>query len=125
MLKFYQKSRLKRLLYSPIVLLPFALLLLFLASGVWNVYSKEREARERRDRKVAELAELEQRATALETEIEKLSSERGREAEVREKFEVAREGERVIVIVEPEENGAEASPEEERTWWQKILDWLR
>ena len=91
MSNFHQKRKLKRFLYSPIVLVPLALIVFFLGMSVYSVYTKERETRVRRDKQMAELKMLEARAGALRSEIEKLSTERGREAEIRGKFEVAKE----------------------------------
>lgn len=124
MLEFYKRRRLKRYLYSPLVLVPLGFVVVWAAFGVWDVYTKERETREKRAERTEELHALEARASALQEEIDALSTERGREAEVRERFEVAREGEQVIVIVDPKEEPAEEAPPPEKSWWQKILDWF-
>jgi len=59
---------------------------------------------------------------ALQEQVDYLSNERGIEAEMRRQFDVALEGEQVVVIVEPEA-GPEIQPmststEEEAAWYE-------
>lgn len=68
--------------------------------GVWGVYQKEHQARINKHRRLAHLEELKAMQGALKEEIDQLSTGRGIDEEIRQKFEVAKEGERVIVIVE-------------------------
>ncbi|HEY4502205.1 MAG TPA: septum formation initiator family protein [Candidatus Paceibacterota bacterium] len=124
MTNFHQKRKLKRFLYSPIVLIPLALVVFFLGVSVSNVYKKEQETRIRRDKQTAELRALEVRAEALQAELEKLSSERGVESEIRSKFEVAKENEHVIVIVDPEQETEDTAPPSAVPFWQKVLNWF-
>jgi len=124
MSNFHQKRKLKRFLYSPIVLVPLALIVFFLGMSVYSVYTKERETRVRRDKQMAELKMLEARAGALRSEIEKLSTERGREAEIRGKFEVAKEKEHVIVIVDREKEEGETTSPQKPGFWQRIFSWF-
>lgn len=124
MLEFYKKRQFSRFFHSPFFLVPFALLLLWFMGGVWGVHTKEHETRAKRIESAAELEALEQRATALEAEIDKLSTPRGQEEEIRQKFEVAREGEEVIVILDPEEEEVVEEEVEEPSLWQKILNWF-
>ncbi len=59
-----------------------------------------------------ELEALETRATTLKEEIANLQNGRGLEAEMRNRFDVAKSGEQVIVIVE-EDGSNTASPNQE------------
>ncbi|MDP2598582.1 MAG: hypothetical protein Q8P49_02005 [Candidatus Liptonbacteria bacterium] len=103
MLDFRERSRLRRALYAK----PTLILLAVLATGVmhaaFSMYQKGQEASTRREKAVAELRELEMREKELSEDISLLSTERGVEAEIRERFMVAKEGEKVIIIAEPEE----------------------
>jgi len=59
---------------------------------------------------------------SLQEQVEYLSNERGIEAEMRRQFDVALEGEQVVVIVEPEA-GLDIQPlatstPEETAWYQ-------
>ncbi len=97
---FDEKRRLKRFLYSWPALLFLVGMVGWLASGVWGIYAKERLTRATLESRQEELAEVEGRERELATSINELKTPRGVEKELREKFEVARPGEGVLVIVE-------------------------
>lgn len=104
MLEFYEKRKLKRLLYSRPALVLVGLVAFFMLFPTWNAYSNMQETFEKRASAEDELAELLVRESELQTEIDRLTTEQGIEAEIRRKFEVGRAGEQLIVIVgEPEE----------------------
>lgn len=79
----------------------------------------------------AEFAALQARHDALETEVQYLADERSLEAEVRKHFDVAREGESVVIIVdEDNESGSVAGAAtstalnpETHPWWQFWRVW--
>lgn len=80
----------------------FILILLvgFLGVTVFELLGKERDAALRRAEAVRELEEIEQREVALNTDLAILSTSRGQEALVRSTFDVAKEGEEVIVVLD-------------------------
>lgn len=90
----------KQWLYSWPSLLVLLIISGFLIHGVWEVYQQERQTRVNKNQRLAHLEELEDRKEALEEEIARLGTARGVEEEIRQKFEVAKAGEAVIVIVE-------------------------
>ena len=57
---------------------------------------------EKREGLSASLGELEERASTLESDIERLDDPRGIETELRSRYEIAGEGEEVFVFVEEE-----------------------
>ena len=101
MLEFHERRRLKQFLYSKGMLAALAVAVVLLGNASFNIYQKEREAVARRAEREVELADLNARSAVLAEEIERLSTARGVEEEVRRKFEVAGEGERLIILVEP------------------------
>ena len=105
MLDFHEKRKMRNLVYSKVVLF-FLLMIIFLLSySVWGIYQKERETQIRKTQRAQVLTEVKERERVLEEEIERLSTQRGVEEEIRSKFDVARVGERILVIVDaPEEN---------------------
>ena len=111
MFDFYERRRIKQWLYSWPFLIVLIITSIFLAHGVWGVYQQERLTRVIKNQRLTHLEELEIREDALQEEINRLNTERGIEEEIRQKFEVAKEGEGVIVIVEPPLNGSEADKE--------------
>lgn len=85
------------------------------------MYDKERETGLITAQKQAILDELKSREASLTAELDRLKTVRGIEQELREKYEVAKEGEKVIVLVEPPKVAA-AVAEEGGFWhWLKNL----
>lgn len=98
------------------------LLLIFVAlaaRAVWGVYAKERESLELRKRAEADLSELQLREANLRADIAALKTDRGLEAAIREEYGMGREGEQLVVIVDP----PEPAPREEDPWPFKALRW--
>lgn len=89
-----------RKLYSKPVLVILAILIVFIAKGTWGVYQKEIESRKNVAMVMNELESLEQRKVFLEAETEKLNSEEGKEEVIRQKYQVSKDGERVLVVVD-------------------------
>jgi cell division protein FtsB len=88
---------------------PLAYIILLLLAGlfVWNTigaYRKSRVAESRMVSALEENARLQDQKTKLTNELENANTDFGREKALREKFNVVKAGEQVIVLV-PEENG--------------------
>ncbi len=78
------------------------------------------EMAERRELEEATVETLQKRKDDLEKQVQYLSDERGIEAEMRRQFDVALEGEQVVVIVDPPEpeSSEQIVPEEEPAWYE-------
>lgn len=103
MFDFYQKRKLKTVLtsrYTQGAILVFALTVAWSAFTRFQIAS---EMAERREYMENERIELQERKDTLEEKVDYLSDERGIEAEMRRQFDIAKDGEQVVIIVEPEE----------------------
>ncbi len=127
-LDFRERSQVRRALYSIPMMGVILILLVIAVQGAWGMYEKHLDARGKESQVREELAALNAREAELRTDIEQLSSERGIEAEIRERFMVAKEGEQVIVLTDEQAAATEVpsvtvpdSIEEKKG----ILDWLR
>jgi len=74
-----------------------------------------------------ELAEVEARNAMLEANIARLNNPREIEEELRKRYDVGREGEEVVVLVEEEEKPHDTTPTDQqeksvRPWWH-MLHW--
>jgi cell division protein FtsB len=110
MFDFHQKRKLRSILNSPIT--QGVLLFLVFMAG-WSAYVRFDIAMEMRERRIQEELQataLEARKETLEKQVEYLSSERGIEAEMRRQFDVALPGEKVVVIVNEENEEAAVKP---------------
>lgn len=105
----------------------FALLAMCLYVG-WSVferYTVEREMAARRGGLESEYFELQERRDSLFEKVDYLKGDSGRESEIRKHFDVAHEGEQVVIIVDdtPDETASFVdgiSPEANTgtPWWQ-------
>lgn len=97
-----QKKTAKRKKYSKTLLLIMTLALVLLIKGVFSVYSKEQESQSEIDRIQSQKAELQKRYENITEQSDALKSDTGVESEIRNKFDVLKQGEGVIVIVDKE-----------------------
>lgn len=124
-----QKQPWKRVLHSRITPFVLAAACLFLAVSVYERYTIEREMAARRIEAEIEREEMRERKHELETKVEYLTAEYGVEAEMRKNFDVAKEGERVVIIVENEDSGIdpltsdEPVEAEEEGFWARMMPW--
>ena len=121
MFDFYEKRKMRNVLYSKPVLVLLGVVVLLFIYSVWGAYQKETETKEKWKAREEVLTELEGRESELEEEIDRLNTEKGIEAEIRSKFEVAKEGEEVIVIVEPPEEEVSSAPREEKGFFKRLF----
>ena len=121
----------RAVLTSKITLALVLVACLALSFSVYDRYVIERKMAERRVQKEQELQALEVRKNELEEKVEYLKDDRGVESEVRRHFDVAREGEQVIVLVESESKTKNFSStsfstkveKEEGGFWDWLLFW--
>jgi cell division protein FtsB len=121
MKKFEAKKQIKSRIYSRTTLIILLFVIILLVKGVFTLYLRNKESVEVRDGAQARLRDLERRRESLSLEIEKLNKNEGIEEEIREKFNVAKPGEKVVIIV-PEEEVATTAPKQGffSNLWHKI-----
>ena len=105
MFDFHQKRKMRTVFTSRITQ-GILLVLSFLV--MWSAYDRYLIARDMADKRSAEESEvldLEERRATLGAEVEYLSNERGIEAEMRRQFDIARDGEQVVIILEDDDLG--------------------
>ncbi len=110
MFDFYQKRKLRTVMNS--VYVQGFLMLLVLTVG-WSAYVRYDIAMEmsgRREQAEEKAVDLQAKWEDLDKEVKYLSSDRGIEAERRRQFDMALEGEQVVVIVEKDKDEIEIMP---------------
>ncbi|MCA9363876.1 hypothetical protein KC727_01500 [Candidatus Kaiserbacteria bacterium] len=110
MFDFYEKRKLRNILYSKWVVALLVLFIVLLAISTFRRFSVEREMAEKRFQKEQELELLKQRAALLEEKVGHMQNERGVEEELRQRFDVAKEGEQVIILLDNGKSSEAASP---------------
>lgn len=119
MREFEQKKIIRKTIYSRIVAFFLLIILFFLLRGTYYVYKKSVESRHQLDVVQKKVAELEENKEKLWEEIEDLKSPVGQEAEVRSRYSLAKEDERVIMIIDEE---VEVIEIEEASFMESIWD---
>ena len=121
MLRPGEKRTLQRLLFGKVALIVLLIILVFTVRGAWSVYERSEYARESRTHAERELAELEAREHVLSEELQRLQTPRGVEEEIRQKFDVGREGEQLIVLIDAPEPAAPAQ-NLQPTLWERLAE---
>ena len=121
MLEFQEKRKLRQFMYSKPVLIGLLLVIAVVGKSTWSVYQKARESAANLQEAQKQLQVVADRQSALQAQVERLSTKRGIEEEVRSKFQVAKKGEEVAVIVSvtPEASGTPAV-EEQPGFWARV-----
>lgn len=95
--------------------------------SVYERFKVEREMSFRLENKKTELADLEKKAQAIESQVTHLQNERGIEEELRTRFNVAKKGEEIVVLLEDktlntkEATGTPGQQERKASFFQKIF----
>ena len=100
LLEFYEKRKLRRIIYSKTAVVFSIVVFALLVFPTWSAYSKMRVSAEKKTEVEREVAALRGRMELLESEIQRLSTPEGIEEELRKKFDVGREGEEIYVLIE-------------------------
>jgi cell division protein FtsB len=133
MLDFHEKRKIRSYIYSPVVVIVLVILSVILSVSVFERFKVEREMAERRAETEERLEELRLRAAALEGKVEHLENDRGIEEEIRTRFDVAKEGEQVVIIVDESEDGVPleelsrppgSGSEDEEGWFRRFIPWF-
>lgn len=119
MREFQEKHQFRKRLYSKTMLIILFIFIILIARGVLNVYAKEKASRAELDRIQKEQLTVQDRYNSVAQNSERLKTEEGIEAEIRGKFDVAKTGEGVIVIVDRE---VPKPIEEKKGVFRKIWD---
>jgi len=114
------KKRKQSLLYTPIGIGFLAAVLLYLGYSVYGVYTKWSDAHGKLVEAQAAYEATVARHDAITDDLQTLSTDRGKEEIIREKFNVVKEGEGVVVLPNSESAQAEAAakPKDKKSFWQ-------
>ena len=86
--------------YSPLVAVALVVVVILSGLSVVRAYLKQHDALEMKNQYVKELQQVNDKQADLSHKIDTLSTERGLEAEVRERYRVVRPGEQLVIVVD-------------------------
>ncbi len=100
MFDFHEKRKIRSVLYSKTVIFVIFALAILMSFSVYNRYSVAGDMRKKLEDKRAELDAMKLRAQTLDSKVQYLENERGIEEELRNRFDVAKEGEQVVILLD-------------------------
>lgn len=95
--------------------------LLFLANSNWKLYKKRGAIENQIAVLQNEVAELEQKNEELQSDIAEAQTPEYLERVARERLNLKKPGEEVVAVVIPESQET-VSQEQEKSWWEKLLE---
>lgn len=127
MRELQQRQKFKRRLYSTPALLALLVVTILIARGTYSVWQKKVSSQAYVTSLEAKVAELNTEEVDVTQNMASLGTESGIEKEVKEKYNVAKEGEHVVILVDPTPTTTqEVGPEKSwfRRAWSAIISAL-
>ncbi|RJQ31299.1 hypothetical protein C4572_02600 [Candidatus Parcubacteria bacterium] len=119
MREFQEKKKFKRILYSKWVFIGLAVVLGLLLFSTFKVYRTSKRSLAKNEDIKRQLAEMEIRKNEMEERISVLESDSGREEEIRRRFNVAKPGEKMLVILDKTGQDVKISEEEKAGFFSR------
>lgn len=124
MLEFQQKRQVKKFIYSKISIFFLSILVIFVGYSTYDLYKKSKISKEGYNKVKGEYTNLSDRKVVLESEIGRLKSDIGIEEEIRSKFNVAKPGETVVIVVDGTNTNKTESGSDSKKFWE-FWNWFR
>lgn len=96
-------------------------LIIFAGQAIFNIYDRYQDSRASLALVEKELAAIENKKAELEKTTAELKTEEGIKKEIRQKYQVAQDGEQLIVIINNEQKKPVETPEKTIGIWQFIV----
>jgi len=113
-----------RFWHSPLMLLIILCFLIFFGYKIVDLILKEKETSNRRELILDRINELKDQKSNLEKDISRLDTDEGKEQIIREKYQVAREGEKVVNIIDEHQGDNVKSTKENHGFWNWLKSFL-
>ena len=104
--------------HSPLILAVLFAVLVIFAYNMVGLVRRERETNKNKVLELNKIEELRSRQASLSSDIDKLKTDRGVEDTIRDKFQVAKPGEQMVVIVD-DKSADDSNPPlpEDHSFW--------
>lgn len=120
MFDFQQKRKLRSVAYNRVTLIILAIFVLLSVRSVWTVYQKQRESAVFEAQAEERLNTLVAQQNELHGDITRLSTPEGVETEIRSKFNVVKNKENMVIIVD--DTATTTNVNMQKSLWQKFLN---
>ncbi len=122
----FKKKKQYNFWYAPLTLILFLGLLIFSAFRVVNLTKKERETVKQKDLALDNIQALRNRENILTQDIAKMHTKEGIESIIREKYQVVKQGEKMIIIVNNnEETSSKTKTLVKYSFWNWIINFFK
>lgn len=111
--------------HSPIALIIFFGILVLFGYKIIDLIEKNLETSNKKELILEKIDSLEQREKSLLSDISRLDTYAGKEEIIREKYKVAKEGEKMVTIVDEDENTVEENTKVNHGFWNWIKGLFR
>ncbi len=99
----FKKNQMNTFWHSPLSLIVLFLVFIIFAYNMVGLFVKERETARTKALVLDKMSALQEREKSLTSSIEQLKTEKGSEVLIRDKYQVVKPGEKMLVIVDKEE----------------------
>lgn len=103
MFDFHEKRKIRSIFYSRPAIAFLILVTCALSFSVYNRYTVAKDMKMKLIERENILKDMKQRAEVLDAQVKYLQDDRGVEEELRNRFDVAKEGEQVIILLDAKE----------------------
>lgn len=127
MVEFQKDKNSKNIWYSPITLFVMLVVVLVFIYNMIDIVEKTRETAKKKKFVEEQVDKLKNREAVLENNIVKLNTQEGIEEEIREKYQLVKKGEKMVVIVDGEENAEDLNVNEVKknsfkSFWKNMFN---
>ncbi len=113
-----------RIFVRRLTLLGLFLLVVLAMSGVWGIYRKDQESVVLKEQALSQLAVVSAQQDQLKASIADLQTARGKEAALRQQYNMGNSGEGMVVIVEPPKpTPVAATSSSFQAWFSNAFPW--
>ena len=124
MLEIRGKNKLRKITYSLPTLFLLSIILFLFLKALWGVYIKESVSKDNLNKENLELQRLINRQKTLSESFEYLKTDEGVEKEMRDKFRVAKDGERLAVIIDNNASTTDTNGYIKISLWNRFIGLL-
>lgn len=118
---FQRKRQIKSILYSKLFLVILLVLIFFLGRSTFDIYQKSKLSYNNYIKVKRDYDSIEARKAMLESEINRLATDNGIEEEIRSKFNVAKPGETVVIIIDKNSTSTDVN-NTKRDFWSSFWE---
>jgi len=127
MREFKQRQKIKSRIYSKYTIAFLFLVLVLLLNGTWGIFQKMTESKGKLEASEDRYESVKKRHEALDSQIKHLGTETGLEEEIRTRYNLSREGENVIVLVDNKDASDDSNANANNDnggFWSKMSSWF-